>query len=65
MRAEKGLTEKKNAETAEKLATFKHSLSPEQIDRIIEDTKALKKRQSEPDTAEHLETIPPSFPGKI
>jgi Zn-dependent M16 (insulinase) family peptidase len=58
MRAEKGLTEKKNTETAEKLATFKHSLSPEQIDRIIEDTKALKKRQSEPDTAEHLETIP-------
>ncbi len=58
MKAEKGLTEKKNRETEEKLAAYKHSLTEEQLEEIIENTKALKERQASMETPEALETIP-------
>lgn len=58
MKPEKGLTEKMNRETAEKLAAFKSSLSDEQLDEIMASTKALKERQASGETEEALETIP-------
>lgn len=58
MKPEKGLTEKMNRETAEKLASFKSSLSDEQLDEIMASTKALKERQASGETEEALETIP-------
>ena len=58
MKPEKGLIEKMNRETAEKLAAFKSSLSDEQLDEIMASTKALKERQASGETEEALETIP-------
>lgn len=58
MNAEKGLTEKKNAELANKLATYKNSLSDEQVEEIIQSTQALKQRQSSMDSEEALQSIP-------
>lgn len=58
MKPEKGLTEKMNRETVEKLAAFKSSLSDEQLDEIMASTKALKERQASGETEEALETIP-------
>ena len=58
MKPEKGLTEKMNRETAEKLASFKSSLSDEQLDKIMASTKALKERQASGETEEALKTIP-------
>lgn len=58
MKPEKGLTEKMNRETAEKLAAFKSSLSDEHLDEIMASTKALKERQASGETEEALETIP-------
>lgn len=58
MKPEKGLTEKMNKETAEKLASFKSSLSDEQLDEIMASTKALKERQASGETEEALKTIP-------
>lgn len=54
----KGLTEAKENELKEKLAKKKSSMSDEEINQIIEDTKALKAYQEEPSTKEQLETIP-------
>lgn len=58
MKPKKGLTEKMNRETAEKLASFKSSLSDEQLDKIMASTKALKERQASGETEEALKTIP-------
>jgi Zn-dependent M16 (insulinase) family peptidase len=58
MKPENGLTEKKNAETAQRLADFKSSLTDEQLDQIIENTRALKERQASGETEEALATIP-------
>ena len=58
MKPEKGLTEKMNRETAEKLASFKSSLSDEQLDKIMASTKALRERQASGETEEALKTIP-------
>lgn len=58
MKAEKGLTERKNRETEEKLASYKNSLSDEQLGEIIASTRALKERQASGETAEALATIP-------
>lgn len=58
MKPEKGLTEKANQETAEKLASFKSSLSDEQLEKIMASTKALKERQASGETEEALKTIP-------
>ena len=44
--------------TKDKLAKYKASLSEEEIVKLIEDTKALKKFQEEPSTDEELKTSP-------
>lgn len=54
----KGLTAKKDAETAKKLAAYKDSLSAKEIEDIIESAKALKQYQGTPDTREVLRCIP-------
>lgn len=55
---EKGLTDKKEKELAEKLAKYKESLSEKELQAIIDDTKHLLQYQSEPSTQEELATIP-------
>ena len=55
---EKGLTEKKNAELAKKLADYKSSLSKEQIDEIVASTKKLIAYQTAETTEEELACIP-------
>lgn len=54
----KGLAEKKAEDIRKKLATFKASLTSDEIDKIVEQTRALKKRQQEPDSIEALEKLP-------
>ena len=54
----KGLTTKKENELKEKLATYKASLTKEQIEKIVADTKALKEYQDSEDSIEDLEKIP-------
>ncbi len=58
LKPEKGLTAKKEAVAAEKLKNYKNSLSAEEIEKLISDTKALKDYQDEPSTEEELSTIP-------
>lgn len=53
-----GLTQKKEEEVKQKLKEYKERLTKEEIIRIIEDTKALKKYQEEPSTKEDMEKIP-------
>lgn len=55
---EPGLTEKHDQALAEKLAAYKKTLSAEELQTIIADTQALKKRQAAPDSPEALQTIP-------
>ena len=55
---EPGLTVKKEKDLAEKLASYKASLSDEELDKIILDTRELKKFQEEPTPEEDLEKIP-------
>ena len=58
MKPEPGLAVKTEQETIDKLAKYKESLSDEEIDKLIADTKALKKYQEEPTPKEVLEKIP-------
>lgn len=53
-----GLTSKRDEKLKEELAAYKSSLSPEEINKIIEDTKNLKQYQEEPSSKEDLEKIP-------
>ena len=53
-----GLQKEKDETLAEKLAAYKSSLSEQELLALVEATKALKKYQSEPSTAEELATIP-------
>lgn len=55
---EPGLAMKEEEATREKLAKYKESLSPEEIDRLIKDTRALKEYQETPTPKEILEKIP-------
>lgn len=55
---ERGLVDKKNNELKEKLAAYKASLSAEEIDKIVADTKALREYQAMPPTEEELNCIP-------
>lgn len=55
---EKELTAKVENELAEKLAAYKASLSPEQIDELVRKTKELEEYQEEPSSKEALEKIP-------
>ncbi len=54
----RGLTTKKDSELHEKLQAYKSTLSKEQIQKIVEDTRALHAYQEEPSTKEALATIP-------
>ncbi len=53
-----GLTEKKDEELKEKLKAYKESLSPEEIEKIVTETKELKEYQEQPDDPEDLKKIP-------
>lgn len=55
---EKGLLDRKNEELKKKLAEYKSSLSPEEINKIIAETKALRDYQSAEPTEEELNCIP-------
>ena len=55
---ERGLNAKNDKALADKLAEYKASLTEEQIDKLIADTKALKAYQEEPSPQEDLEKIP-------
>ena len=55
---EKGLNAKLEKELEEKLAAYKKSLSEEEIDKLVEDTKHLKQYQEEPSPKEDLMKIP-------
>ncbi len=58
VRPKKGLAEEKEAEVKQKLAAYKASLSELEIEKLIEKTKLLHKRQNTPDSEESLESIP-------
>ena len=55
---EPGMAIRIEKETEKKLQEYKDSLSKEEIDKIIADTKALKHYQEEPSPKEVLEMIP-------
>ena len=55
---EPGMALRVEQETAEQLAKYKESLSSEEIQQLIADTKALKAYQEEPSSQEDLEKIP-------
>ncbi|MDO5541123.1 MAG: insulinase family protein [Eubacteriales bacterium] len=58
MTPEKGLTAKEDQRVKEKLARYKASLSKEQIQELIVNTKKLRVFQETPSTREELEKIP-------
>lgn len=53
-----GLTAEMDEKTKAKLADIKAKLSKDELDKLVEDTKALKAYQSEPSTKEELLKIP-------
>lgn len=53
-----GLTAKLDGELAEKLRIYKESLSDEEINKLVEDTKSLKKYQEDPSLPEEIDSIP-------
>ena len=55
---DKEMSEIKEAKLKQRLADFKTGLTEEELEKIIEDTKHLKKYQSTPATPEELATIP-------
>lgn len=54
----KGLTTKREADLRKKLLKIKESLTPEQLQEIIKDTKELEEFQEAPTKREDLEKIP-------
>lgn len=54
----KGLTERRDKELADKLKTYKESLSKDDLEMIIRETKALKEYQDAEDSEENLKKIP-------
>lgn len=55
---DKTFAKKRDAAQAEKLAEIKSTLTPAQVEEIIDTTKKLKIRQQAPDSPEALKTIP-------
>lgn len=53
-----GLEKEIAEKTKKELAAYKASLSKEELEKLVEDTKALKEYQKEEDTPEALATIP-------
>ena len=58
MYPEQGLQDKKDADVKEQLAAIKASMSQDELEGIVEQTKRLKLRQETPDSEEALATIP-------
>lgn len=54
----RGLAEQKAEELKKKLSEYKASLSEDEINNIIENTKRLKERQTTPDPLSEIEKIP-------
>ena len=55
---EPGLVEKKNEELKKQLAEYKASLTKEEIDKIVEETRLLREYQEHEPTEEELNCIP-------
>ena len=55
---EKGLTAKNDDKLRDKLRSFKESLTAEEIEKLIADTKALRAYQEEEDSEEAVNSIP-------
>lgn len=55
---EKGQNTKAEEELEEKLATYKASLSKEELEKLIEDTKRLEEYQETPSSEEDMKKIP-------
>lgn len=55
---EKGLNAKNEETLAKKLAEYKNSLSEQELEQLIADTRHLKEYQEEPSLREELEKIP-------
>lgn len=55
---ERGLTDKKDQELADRLQAYKETLTAEEIEKIVEKTAALKAFQEELDRPEDLAKIP-------
>ncbi len=53
-----GMNKEKDEKLAKKLAEYKSTLSDDELEKIIEDTKLLKKYQEEPSPDEDLAKIP-------
>ncbi len=53
-----GLTNEVEQKLKEKLAAYKETLSKEELEKLVADTKALKEFQDTPSTKEELELIP-------
>ncbi len=58
LKPEKGLTARKEKAVAKKLSKYRASLTADDIQKIVEDTKELKAYQEEPSSDEELRTIP-------
>ena len=58
VRPEKARTARMDKELEEKLQNYKASLSEEEVEKLVSDTKQLEQYQEEPSTAEDLEKIP-------
>ncbi|WP_027624167.1 insulinase family protein [Clostridium lundense] len=58
VKPKKGLGEEKERELKEKLKEYKEKLSPEELNKIIDETKKLKERQMSSDSPEDLKKIP-------
>ncbi|MCR4923810.1 MAG: insulinase family protein [Lachnospiraceae bacterium] len=58
MEPEKGLNAKKDEKLKEKLKEYKKALSDTELEKIIEDTKALEAYQEEEESKEAMESIP-------
>ncbi|KRQ87145.1 Peptidase M16C associated [Caloramator mitchellensis] len=58
LKPKKGLLDEKERTLKEKLQEIKKSMTDEEIQKIIDNTKNLLKRQETPDSKEALETIP-------
>lgn len=58
VKPEKGRTARMDKELEEKLQAYKESLSDEEVEKLIQDTKQLEEYQEEPSAPEDLERIP-------
>ena len=58
MNPKKGLDQENEKKIADELAAYKATLSREELEKIVEDTKALKEYQATPSSAEDLAKVP-------